>query len=149
MFIEDSEMTIINPEQVTFNLISDALRYVADNNNYEFYLLDDESMILEDNSGFKLEVTLYGENNIISMKCSSIPNGTKSITHAQLTCNHLNMHTPFTRFCVGLIPNSDDMEFFVRTSNDTLYDEGLHIKQFVYNVNYFLKSSKRLIAENF
>lgn len=142
-------MTILNPHQVTFSLVQDALKFVAKNNDYKYYVLDDEAMILEDFSGFKLEVILYGESNIISMKCSSLPNRIKSIAHAQLISNHLNMHTPFTRFCVGSIPSLHGTEFFVRTSNDTLYDKGLHIKQFVYNVNYFLKSSKRLIAENF
>jgi hypothetical protein len=143
-------MTVLDPNNVTFKVVKEALQLLADHHDHTFYLLDHESMIVEDDSGFKLEVILYGENNIISMKCSSVAYKTNSIEHAYLVCNHLNMNVPFTRFCCFELPSpKNGMEIIVRTSNDTLYDNGLHVDQFLYNANYFLKSSKKMINDHF
>lgn len=146
-------MTVLNPNNVNFEIIKGGLQAMADHYDYNFYLLDNESMIVEDDSGFKLEVILYGDNNIISMKCSSVAYETNSIEHAYLVCNHLNNNTPFIRFSSFEVPKFGatygSTEIIIKTSYDTFYDKGLYIEQFLYNANYFLESSKELVNKNF
>lgn len=146
-------MTVLHPDNVNFEIIKSGLQAMSDHYDYNFYLLDNESMIVEDDSGFKLEVLLYEDNNIVSMKCSSVAYETNSIQHAYLVCNHLNKNTPFIRFSSFEVPKMSssygDTEIIIKTSYDTFYDKGLHIEQFLYNANYFLESSKELVNKNF
>ena len=146
-------MTFFSPNHVNFEIVENALRAMADYFDYEFYLIDNESMIVEDHSGFKLEVILYQENNIISMKCSTIADNTNSIEHAHLVCNHLNNHTPLIRFSALEIPKMGQgyrgTEILIKSSHDTFYDKGLHLDQFIYNAHYLLTSSKSLVNKNF